>query len=119
MTMETPMSIDDILAEHKKWIGTIAEQAANGRASEAQLKYPDELRLQRMTDLQASIDSLVMRKDDMMKSYEKAIAQDQQELEALKASQNSPIPKMDSNLPMDKMGSGQAAASSAKGKRQK
>ena len=113
------MGIDDILADHKKWIGTIAEQAATGKASEAQLKYPDELRLQRIADLVARIEGLTARRDEMTKSYDNAIEQDKQEYEALKASQNSPIPKMDSNLPMDKMGSGQAAESSAKGKRQK
>lgn len=113
------MSIDDILADHKKWISVIAEQAATGRASEAQLKYSDELRLQRMADLVARIEGLTARRDEMTKSYYSAIEQDKQEYEALKASQNSPIPEMDSNLHMDKMGSGQVAESSTKGKRQK
>ena len=105
------MNIDDILAEHKKWIGTIAEQAANGRASEAQLKYPDEFRQQRMFDLEARIGSMTARRDEMTKLYDSAIGQDKQEYEALKASERWPIPKRDSPVPNDQMGPGSAGES--------
>jgi hypothetical protein len=115
---EIPVNIDNILAEHTKWIATLAQQAATGRATAAHLNFPEEMRQQRMADLQARIESLTARKNEMVKLYDRAIAQDRQELEALRASENSPIPKMESLAPNEAINVGNAAPAT-KSQRQK
>ena len=68
------MSLDKLLKENAAWLDQALKRRVFDKVDEASLNFPEEQRQRRITDLQARINDLSLRKEETVASYDRAIA---------------------------------------------
>ncbi|MGE0257412.1 MAG: hypothetical protein AB7H71_12065 [Alphaproteobacteria bacterium] len=83
------MSVAKILEEQRAWLEQATKSLALDRPSEAEAKFPEEVRKRRMAQIETRIAALGTQRDEAVKRYEAAIAEAKLELDRL-AAENQP-----------------------------
>lgn len=84
------MALDDILKKNMDWLEQALKRPMFDKVDEKILRISDEQRERRMGELKSRIDALARRKDEAVAAYDRAIAAEQAELDAL-ARQPQPL----------------------------
>ncbi len=77
------MTLDDILKNNAKWLEQALKRRPFEKVDDSVLKSADESRERRIEELKMRIGDLERRKASAVSSYDRAIAQEQAELDAL------------------------------------
>jgi hypothetical protein len=93
------MALNKLLEDNKAWLDQAVKQRIFDRIDERALALPEEQRQRRIADLKARIDSLAQRQADAAASYDRVIALEKAELDALMA-QKPPQAPMRAMKPM-------------------
>jgi hypothetical protein len=77
------MSVAKILKDQSEWVRQATRTIVRNRVTEADTKFPDEVRTRRRAQIQARIAMLERQREQAAKRFETAIAEAKQELEQL------------------------------------
>jgi len=77
------MSVAKILKDQSAWVRQATRTIVRNRVTEADTKFPDEVRTRRRAQIQARITMLERQREQAAKRFETAIAEAKQELEQL------------------------------------
>jgi hypothetical protein len=77
------MSVAKILKDQSEWVRQATRTIVRNRVTEADTKFPDEVRTRRRAQIQARIAMLERQREQAAKRFETAIAEAKEELEQL------------------------------------
>lgn len=92
------MSLDKLLETNKAWLEETLKRRIFDKVDEKTIKFPEEQRERRREELRARISELSRRKEEVAASYDRAIALEKAELEALEAQRSASAPSAPPNM---------------------
>jgi predicted RNase H-like nuclease (RuvC/YqgF family) len=78
------MDVSDILKQQQTWLDKIHEAAAKKIDPKEALQLPLDAKKQKVSELQAQVQQLAARKDELVKNYDRAINEAQKQIDTLK-----------------------------------
>jgi hypothetical protein len=79
------MALDKLLQDNATWLEQTLKRPVFDKVDDKTIKFPEEQRQRRMADVKTRIADLSRRKQEVVASYERAIALEEQEFKALSA----------------------------------
>lgn len=78
------MKLDELLKQNATWLEQAKKRRVFDKVDEKAAKFPEEQRERRKTQIETRIEELVRRKEDAIASFDRAIASEKAELDALR-----------------------------------
>ena len=88
------MTLDELLKKNAAWLDQALKRRFFDKIDEKVIKFPEEQRERRMSELKARIDHLSRRKAEAVAAYDRAIARETEELESV-TRETSPLAAAD------------------------
>lgn len=83
------MKLDELLKQNATWLEQAKKRRVFDKVDESATKFPEEQRARRKADIEMRIDALTRRKEDAIASFDRAIASEKAELEALRTQKSA------------------------------
>lgn len=78
------MTLDDLLKKHAAWLEQALQRRLFEKVDAKAISFAQEQRERRMSELKTRIDDLSRRKSETVAAYDRAIARERDEFEAVK-----------------------------------
>ena len=78
------MKLDELLKQSASWLDQAKKRRVLDKVDENATKFPEEQLARRKMEIETRIGALVRRKEDAIASFDRAIANEKAELEALR-----------------------------------
>jgi hypothetical protein len=88
------MTLDELLQQNKAWLEQALTRRFFDKVDENTIKFPEEQRERRESELEARIDMLRRRQAEAVAAYDRAIARETEELESV-TRETSPLSAAD------------------------
>jgi len=88
------MKLDELLKQNATWLEQAKKRRVFDKVDEKAAKFPEEQLARRKAQIEVRIDALARRKEDAIASFDRAIANEKAELDALRPQKSTAgVPK--------------------------